>query len=252
MEGNSKLTPEALQYLKQLTVQKKQDDLKAIKKIDYTYIVLSALSCYFLYQKSRTKNNHLTKFILCNLYPLFVVKNQLSGKSNYLTRIYRLTIFLSLVSNVVAYIWGNFYTWAVFISLGLVYGLFSIVKNLLNFKNNLPLGNNNSYSHLNAPKQSQPTLMDSFASPLQKITQQENQEKAKRSLRNDDSIVYKSSNGMKIPDNMSKGMKAALKMKDQNGNEIQSDEPLSKRQMKLKKKFEKMQKMNSNQGGVRQ
>lgn len=94
--------------------------------------------------------------------------------------------------------------------------------------------------------------MDSFANPLQKIQQQENQEKAKRSLRNDDSIVYKSSNGMKIPDNMSKGMKAALKMKDQNGNEIKSDEPLSKRQMKLKKKFEKMQKMNSNQNGVRQ
>ena len=47
MEGNSKLTPEALQYLKQLTVQKKQADLKAIKKIDYTYIILSALSCYF-------------------------------------------------------------------------------------------------------------------------------------------------------------------------------------------------------------
>lgn len=94
--------------------------------------------------------------------------------------------------------------------------------------------------------------MDSFSSPLQQMKQQENQEKAKRSLRNDENVVYKSSNGMKIPQNMSKGMKAALKMKDQNGNDIQNDEPLSKRQMKLKKKFEKMQKMNSNQGGVRQ
>lgn len=252
MDPHTKINPETLQYLKQLTQQKRVEDLKAIKKIDFTYIIISLLSCYLLYQKSATKNNHLTKFILCNLYPLFVVKNQLAGKSNYLTRMYRLTIFLSIVSNLVTFIWGNFYTWATFIILFLVYGLFSVVKNLLNFKNNLPLGNNNSYSHLNQPKQNQPTLMDSFANPLQKIQQQENQEKAKRSLRNDDSIVYKSSNGMKIPDNMSKGMKAALKMKDQNGNEIKSDEPLSKRQMKLKKKFEKMQKMNSNQNGVRQ
>ncbi len=88
--------------IKQLTVQK-QDDLKAIKKIDYTYISFYRHYATFLYQKSRTKINYLTKFILY-LYPLFVVKNQLSGKSNYLTRIYRLTIFLSLVSNVVAYI----------------------------------------------------------------------------------------------------------------------------------------------------
>ncbi|CAI8508549.1 unnamed protein product [Hanseniaspora opuntiae] len=246
---NSKITPEALQYLKELTAQKKKDDLKAVIKIDFSYIILSIISCYLLYRRSATKGNHLTKFFICNIYTMFVVKNQMSANPKYLTRIYRLTTFLSLIANMVTYIWGNFYTWATLIALYLAYGFFSIIKNLLNFKNNLPLGK--SYDHLNQPKQAQPTLMDSFSSPLQQMKQQENQEKAKRSLRNDENVVYKSSNGMKIPQNMSKGMKAALKMKDQNGNDIQNDEPLSKRQMKLKKKFEKMQKMNSNQGGVR-
>ena len=40
---NSKITPEALQYLKELTAQKKKDDLKAVIKIDFSHILLSSV-----------------------------------------------------------------------------------------------------------------------------------------------------------------------------------------------------------------
>lgn len=96
--------------------------------------------------------------------------------------------------------------------------------------------------------------MDSFSqtyNPLGKMKEQQQTADTRKANPND-KVVYKSTNGMKLPDNMSKGMRAALNIKDENGNKLDDDEPLSKRQLKMKKKFEKMQKMNGNKGGVRQ
>lgn len=117
----------------------------------------------------------------------------------------------------------------------------------------------NAYSHLQQNvSANKPTLMDSFSqtmNPLGKMKQQQQQQQQAAGARKanpNDKVVYKSTNGMKLPDNMSKGMKAALNIQDDNGNKLDDDEPLSKRQLKMKKKFEKMQKMNGNKGGVRQ
>lgn len=260
MNNNSagSFTPETLAYLKQLTQEKKSKDINANKKINYTYILVTLVSGYLLYTKSASRSNHVVKFIICNIYPLLLVYSQVFGGNYNLAKLNRLVILVSIVANLVTFIWHSFYFWAFCLVLFLLIGLYNILKIVTNLKKNglVPgmASNQNAYSHLqenNKPKA--PSLMDSFAQtydPLQKMKQQQNHEAAKRKAQSEN-VMYKSTNGMKLPENMSKGMKAALKIKDENGNDVADDEPLSKRQQKIKKKFEKMQRMNGNKGGVR-
>ncbi|XBW38242.1 hypothetical protein QEN19_003831 [Hanseniaspora menglaensis] len=262
MAPPSNFSPETLAHLKQLTQEKKSRDVQSSKKINFAYLLVTAISGYLLYAKSSSKNNHIIKFVICNLYPLIIVQSQIFGGNYNLAKTNKIVVFLSLIANVITFIWQNFYFWAGCLVIFLLIGIFNIIQIVRNIKNKgiIPgMSSNpasiNAYSHLTNNNQTNaPSLMDSFSqtvNPLQKIQQQTQQAKAKKSINEGDQVVYKSTNGMKIPENMSKGMRAALNMKDENGNSIDDDEPLSKRQLKLKKKFEKMQKMNSNKGGSR-
>ena len=257
MPPGGNFSPETLAYLKQITQEKKSKDIQSSRKINYAYLVTTLVSGYLLYTKSVTRNNHLIKYIICNIYPLIIVQSQILGGNYNFAKINKFVVFLSMIANVITFIWKNFYLWAFCLGMFLLIGLYNVIKIVTNIKKNgiIPGMNpntNNAYSHLQQNSSSNtPSLMDSFSQtydPLQKIKQQQQQQQpktsGKRKINPDDKVVYKSTNGMKLPDHMSKGMKAALKIKDQNGNELENDEPLSKRQMKLKKKFEKMQRMN--------